>query len=113
MSQKVDIKELEKVGTLQFHKDFRTETSMKVFIMIFLYCVTFGDSKYSNVPKINEINELLGRFHHIIGDNFVEENPDESLAEFESPGNVQEVMDQQDQKYYSISRLFRKRSVKK
>ena len=87
---------------------------MKVFIMLFLYFVTFGDSKYSN-PNINEINELLGRFDpkFVFGDNFEEENPDESLAEFELPGNVQEVMDQQDQKYYSISRLFRKRSVKK
>ena len=82
---------------------------MKVFIMLFLYFVTFGDSKYSN-PNINEINELLGRFDpkFVFGDNFEEENPDESLAEL--PENVQEVRNQQ---YYSISRLFRKRSVKK
>ena len=91
---------------------------MKVFLMLFLYCLTFGDSKYHHdVPKIKKINELLGRFDHIIGDNFEEENSDKLLTEF-VPENIQEAMDQVYQKYnslldYSISRLYKKRSLNK
>ena len=102
LSEKVDIKVLEKQNTFQFHKELLT---MKVFILLSLFFL----ASENHAGKHPTITELLGRLI-FLGEQ------ESSMEDLHLPTNEipkaemseTEAMDRLKQKYYSVSRLFKR-----
>ena len=106
LSEKVDIKVLEKQNAFQFHKELLT---MKVFILLSLFFL----ASENHAGKHPTITELLGRLIFLGEHESHMENLDLLLPKNEKPKaepelSETEAMDRLKQKYYSVSRLFKR-----